>query len=238
VPLSYAQLAAGGSLTWTVVTFIEAPLNISASQFQVEKLRATEAARLGQPFQPEFNGVFDYARRAPGKFGVGRALYAGFLPHILRNAAGGAFHFGAYEYIRRETAKSRGVRVEDVGLLTNLLAGGAGGFLYWSLTYPLDVVKSAIQADRMGEGRKYFGTVDTFRKLWAEGGAARFTRGFSACIARSVPANAVLLTTAFRVKELGNAWLAPQAAPASSPSAAAPAPALATRLNAADSSDS
>lgn len=48
---------------------------------------------------------------------------------------------------------------------------------------------------------------DAFKKLWAEGGVERFSRGFSACIYRSVPANAVLLTTASRVKEIGYEWL-------------------------------
>lgn len=37
-------------------------------------------------------------------------------------------------------------------------------------------------------------------------GTSRFTRGLSACILRAVPANAVLLTTAFRVKEVGYAY--------------------------------
>jgi solute carrier family 25 carnitine/acylcarnitine transporter 20/29 len=55
--------------------------------------------------------------------------------------------------------------------------------------------------------RKYRNMGDAFRKLWAEGGTERFSRGFTACVLRSVPANAVLLTTAFRVKEIGYAWL-------------------------------
>ncbi len=68
------------------------------------------------------------------------------------------------------------------------------------------MVKSALQGDALDPaGRRYRGPADAARKLWAEGGAARFTRGLSACLLRSVPASAVLLTTAFRVKEIGYA---------------------------------
>ena len=56
--------------------------------------------------------------------------------------------------------------------------------------------------------RKYRGMRDAFRKLWAEGGVGRFSRGFVPCVLRAVPGSAALLTTAIRVKEVGEVWLA------------------------------
>jgi solute carrier family 25 carnitine/acylcarnitine transporter 20/29 len=38
--------------------------------------------------------------------------------------------------------------------------------------------------------------------LWAEGGVSRFYRGFSPCIMRAAPANAVMLFTVDRVSHM------------------------------------
>lgn len=202
-PLSYAQYGVGGALTWGVCTLIECPLNVASSQMQVAFMRQKADAA----FVPEFRTVAAYARGAPAKYGL-RALYAGVAPHLARNVFGGFFHFGAFEASRRTWAAHRGVAVGDIGLLANMAAGSLGGVLFWTCTYPADVLKSALQGDALNpEGRRYHGTMDAARKLWAEGGAARFTRGYSACLLRAVPANAVMLTTAFRVKELGYEWM-------------------------------
>jgi solute carrier family 25 carnitine/acylcarnitine transporter 20/29 len=203
-PLTYAQYGLGGAVTWGVCTLIECPLQLASSQMQVQIL----AQKANPAFVPEFKSVFNYAAAAPRKYGIGTALYTGILPHLVRNVCGGFFHFGAFEALRREYAARQGVAVTDIGLAANMVAGSVGGVLFWTLTYPADVVKSALQGDAINPAaRKYAGAADAVRKLWAEGGAARFTRGFSACLLRAVPANAVLLTTAIRVKEVGYAWV-------------------------------
>eukprot|EP00960_Hanusia_phi_P067723 766685-Hanusia_phi.AAC.2 len=198
---SYLMFGVGGSFAWAVGALIECPLQLASSQMQVQIVKA----KSNPAYTAEFTGVLNYISRAPSKYGVG-ALYTGMVPHMCRNVAGGFFHFGSFEYLRREYARRKGVPVTEVGLTVNMLAGSVGGFLYWSLTYPVDVVKSAMQGDSL-ENKKYNGMTDTFSKLWKEGGAMRFTRGLSACLLRSIPANAVLLTTAFRVKEIGYKWV-------------------------------
>jgi hypothetical protein len=42
----------------------------------------------------------------------------------------------------------------------------------------------------------------TLQALWAEGGVSRFYRGFSPCIMRAAPANAVMLYTVDKVSHL------------------------------------
>ena len=90
----------------------------------------------------------------------------------------------------------------------NMFAGSMGGLAYWTITYPIDVVKSSMQSDSPNPAqRKYKGVVDAFTQLYKEGGLTRFTRGYSACVLRALPANAVLLTTATKIKEIGYGWL-------------------------------
>ena len=66
--------------------------------------------------------------------------------------------------------------------------------------FPVDVIKSAIQSDSVTPAeRKYRGVLDAARALWAEGGAARFYRGFTPCLLRAVPANGIMLLTVDKV---------------------------------------
>lgn len=91
-------------------------------------------------FKPEYRGVFQYALGAPAKYGT-RALFNGLIPHLVRNSVGGFCHFGAFEYIRREVAIRNKQNVANVGLGVNLFAGSVGGVLFWTVTYPVDVLK-------------------------------------------------------------------------------------------------
>lgn len=62
---------------------------------------------------------------------------------------------------------------------------------YWTLSYPLDIIKSAIQADSINPSeRRYKGFLQTATTLWKEGGMKRYTAGLTPCLARSFPANA------------------------------------------------
>jgi len=59
------------------------------------------------------------------------------------------------------------------------------------LTYPLDVVKSTMQADAVEPSKRQYRTIlDTFGKLYAENGTKAFFKGITPCLLRSVPANA------------------------------------------------
>jgi solute carrier family 25 carnitine/acylcarnitine transporter 20/29 len=65
------------------------------------------------------------------------------------------------------------------------------------------VIKSAMMTDSIDPAQRRFPSIpSTARSLWAEGGLARFYRGFSPCILRAAPANAVMLFTVDRMLHL------------------------------------
>jgi solute carrier family 25 carnitine/acylcarnitine transporter 20/29 len=73
-----------------------------------------------------------------------------------------------------------------------LHTGGLAGFFYWAPFYPIDVVKSALMGDSHLAGqRKYSGTLDAVKKLYAANGIKGFYRGFVPCLARAFPANGI-----------------------------------------------
>lgn len=64
-------------------------------------------------------------------------------------------YFATYEALTQHSPEE-----EAVGTAAMLFAGGLTGTISWALTYPLDVIKTRLQAD----GVKYSGVVDCLRK--------------------------------------------------------------------------
>ena len=104
----------------------------------------------------------------------------------------------------REAFIPEGGTVRDVPYRGHLFAGSAAGFMYWVFTYPTDVIKSTMQSDDSDRGkRRYRNIGDCVKKLYMEeGGWRRFYRGYTPCMMRSVPANAVLFTVVEKVRQL------------------------------------
>ena len=84
-----------------------------------------------------------------------------------------------------------------------MFAGGFGGFLYWSLFYPVDVIKSAMMTDSINQAeRQYKGFLDAAKKLHAQGGTRRLYAGLVPCLLRASPANAGMLFTVDKIKQM------------------------------------
>lgn len=83
-------------------------------------------------------------------------------------------------------------------LWVSSLAGGLAGSMCWATIYPLDVVKSRIQAGTLKTTNPFAAIVQVYR---AEG-FAPFRRGLGVTMLRSAPNNAVV----FSVYELSRRW--------------------------------
>jgi len=112
---------------------------------------------------------------------------------------------GVYELLR-DIQTAPGASVNDLSLSRQFMCGGSAGVTYWSLSYPIDVIKSSLQSDELERSRrKYHGIVDCARKLYRdEGGWRRFYRGFSPCMLRAIPANATMLIVLENTRQLLN----------------------------------
>ncbi|DBA01724.1 TPA: LOW QUALITY PROTEIN: hypothetical protein N0F65_010134 [Lagenidium giganteum] len=136
------------------------------------------------------------ARDVLQKSGV-RGLYRGFLPMAKREMVGNTVYFMSYEatkhYLHRRV-------VDDVPGLTAeqkrmrsfqsiAMAGGTAGSIYWVMAFPLDTIKSVMQADNLDNPR-YRGIIDCYQKLFREGGIARFYRGMAPTLAPAFVVNA------------------------------------------------
>lgn len=113
--------------------------------------------------------------------GLRKGVFRGFGTTLMREAPSYGVYFATYEFLTRSPPEGGPISTWRV-----LLAGGLAGTASWVVSYPIDVVKSRIQADT-----RYSGPIDCFRKsVRCEGYSCMF-RGLNSTIIRAFPTNAV-----------------------------------------------
>ena len=114
-------------------------------------------------------------------------LYRGFFTTYLRDMIGDTFYFTTYQavpsYVLGKSDLNEGKSFFEI-----VLSGGLAGMAFWTFTYPIDLLKSRIQADSL-VNPKYKGTYDCFVKTLNEEGYKTFTRGYLSCLLRAFPVN-------------------------------------------------
>ena len=112
-------------------------------------------------------------------------LWKGFVATVMLRPIGLPWYFGGYhtvcEYFQRE-----GGTVSPPRPAVAMLGGAVGGTCYWTANYPMDVIKT-----RMQTSKTKVTVVEAIRSVYMTHGARGFYRGFSVCVARAAPANAV-----------------------------------------------
>ncbi|EQC28591.1 hypothetical protein SDRG_13667 [Saprolegnia diclina VS20] len=171
-------LTAAASCTGLVEAMLYTPFEITMIRMQTQA--TSQVTTLQQ------------ARQIFASYGLRNGLYRGFVPTCYREMIGNTSYFFTYE-------KAKGVLQSQTILrrpLTDLevygYSGAVAGLMYWCISFPLDTIKSVIQADALDPRvRKYRGFHDCVLKLYAEDGVRRFFRGLSPCLVRAMPVNAV-----------------------------------------------
>lgn len=146
-------------------------------------------------YVPKFRTMAEVARASIRINGIA-GPYQGFAATLMRNFPAASVYFGTFEYLKIKFAEQEGCSVNEISNWKLLFSGGFGGVVYWSCFYPIDVIKSAMMTDSLVRSERQYPTViQTASKLYQEGGIARFYKGISPCLLRSMPANALMLFT-------------------------------------------
>eukprot|EP00042_Codosiga_hollandica_P023607 m.94593 g.94593 ORF g.94593 m.94593 type:complete len:290 (-) comp51257_c0_seq1:843-1712(-) len=199
-PFQYFQ---AGFIAQAFGAFIEGPVDFYKTQIQIQLTRVRENPK----YVPEFKTVREAARVITGTNGVIGGSYQAFGVTLLRNVLAGGSYLASFETMRLYRSEALGVKVKDLPLFETFMCGGLSGLFYWVPYFPIDVVKSSMQADHYDKSRRtYKGYADCIRQIYASSGIKGFYKGFAPCIARSFPANAALLVTVFQLKNLGIPW--------------------------------
>ncbi|XP_064195459.1 mitochondrial basic amino acids transporter-like isoform X1 [Anguilla rostrata] len=121
-----------------------------------------------------------------------RGINRGMVTTFIRETPGFGVYFLAYDVLTR----SLGCEPDDPYLIPKLLfAGGMSGIASWLSTYPVDVIKSRLQADGVGGVNQYSGIGDCVRQSMQREGWRVFTRGLTSTLLRAFPVNAATFAT-------------------------------------------
>ncbi|XP_062121384.1 mitochondrial basic amino acids transporter [Drosophila sulfurigaster albostrigata] len=111
-----------------------------------------------------------------------RGCFKGFTATILRDIPGFSSYFVSYEFLMQCN--------QTPGVFYTLMAGGFAGVASWLACYPVDVIKTHLQADALGKHAKYNGFVDCAVKSYEREGYMFFFRGLNSTLIRAFPMNA------------------------------------------------
>ncbi|TNM95345.1 hypothetical protein fugu_016428 [Takifugu bimaculatus] len=121
-----------------------------------------------------------------------RGINRGMVTTLMRETPGFGVYFLAYDLLTR----SLGCEPEDPYMIPKLLfAGGMSGIASWISTYPVDVIKSRLQADGVGGVNRYSGIMDCVRQSLRKEGWRVFSRGLVSTLLRAFPVNAATFAT-------------------------------------------
>jgi hypothetical protein len=137
----------------------------------------------------KFRGTFRTAATLAREHGVIRGWFTGTGATVAREVPQCAVYFLTYDHIRLACERVAGPEYGTAGIV---LAGGSAGIVQWVVTYPLDVVKSKIQAFPPGT---YRGMWDCAVKSAKAEGPLVFFRGIEMALLRAFPLHASIFLT-------------------------------------------
>lgn len=178
----WASGVAAGALQSTIA----GPMELAKIRMQMEGVGEIEKSKY-----KNYNGSINALQKVFRTEGVS-GLYRGFSATFLRDSPAFGVYFVTYEASCRQFAKLNEYGYVGIGQL--LIAGGLGGVASWCATYPLDVVKSRLQADGINSISKYSGVVDVMKQTYSEEGVRGFYRGLGITLIRAFPVNAATFT--------------------------------------------
>lgn len=203
-PPSYASVALAGVGTGALQTLILSPVELVKIRLQLEAA--------GHKHGRHRRGPVEMARDILRREGL-RGVYRGLTVTALRDAPAHGVYFWTYERARERLhpgCRRQDAAGEDEGLGTMLVSGGLAGVASWVCCYPLDVVKSRLQAQGASAAApRYRGVVDCFRRSVREEGFPVLWRGLGTAVARAFVVNGAI----FSAYELALRFLASGSGP-------------------------
>lgn len=117
-----------------------------------------------------------------------RGLFRGLTVTVVREMPSYFCFFGTYEAVRDALTPVGRTRA-DCGPVATTAAGAVAGMFLWSVTFPVDVVKSRIQ---LNDAMPAHGWAACMLHVYRAEGLAALYSGLAPTLVRCVPSSAVL----------------------------------------------
>jgi len=135
----------------------------------------------------EYKNSIDASKQIYKKYGL-KGIYKGGCISTIREMYAFGIYFGTYELGLRSFLTGTNNR-NDLGPVQVILAGSLAGYVVWFAEYPLDLIKTKLQADSFVQP-KFKSSVDCAIQTYQSAGVIGFYRGLLPCMLRAGPVNA------------------------------------------------
>ncbi|GAB4842181.1 Mitochondrial arginine transporter bac2 [Ancistrocladus abbreviatus] len=182
-PPSYKGVALGGFGTGALQSLLLTPVELIKIRLQLQQKTHFR--------NDSETGPINVAKNIYRTEGI-RGLYRGLAITVLRDAPAHGLYFWTYEYMRERLHPGCRKSGQE-SVRTMLVAGGLAGVASWISCYPLDVVKTRLQAQTTSS-MKYTGIIDCFRKSIKHDGYAVLWRGLGTAVVRAFVVNGAIFS--------------------------------------------
>jgi len=175
--LTFAQGCIAGTAAGVTGSFVYGPVDLVKVRVQMSKERGDKRKKPTQIIKEIYksDGIWGFTR------GLGTT--------IIREVPSMSAYFGIYNSLKQAVTRSDGT----ISLFGQIIAGGTAGATAWACVYPVDVVKTRMQATSQFNSVRACVT-----SMIQNEGIFSFFQGLTPCLMRSFPVNA----TIFLVYEL------------------------------------
>lgn len=177
-----------GALTGLSQAVVTAPVELAKIKLQIQGTGCLQTNA-----QRKYRGPIQTILQIRKDSGV-TGCFRGLLGVIIRDTPATAIYFGSFAYLN-SLCIPEGGDINSLHAATLLFTGGFAGMLSWASLYPLDVVKTRIQAEGMKPHGRYSSYIDCALVSFKEEGYHWMTRGFGATMLRAFPVNAAIFST-------------------------------------------
>lgn len=119
-----------------------------------------------------------------------RAFYRGLLPSLLGMIPYAGIDLAAYESLKNMSQQWLPEEHEP-GPLIQLCCGMISGALGATCVYPLQLVRTRLQAQQMNSAKRYKGMIDVFQRTYKEEGFRAFYKGLLPNLLKVIPAASI-----------------------------------------------
>ena len=171
-----------GSFTGIVSSIILCPTELVKIKMQTQNNEAKTAYR----------SSFHAARSILANHGI-QGLYRGFVATSVRQGIGFGVYFSSYDRLKCHLKYQLGA---EHSWLPSILAGGIAGSLSWAVIYPIDLIKSRIQALSLSTiSKSKLSIWKVAENTLRQQGWQSLYRGLGITLFRAFPVNAIILPT-------------------------------------------
>lgn len=156
----------------------------------IEHVRIRLQTQTGSGESATYKGPLDCIKQLRTK----RALLRGFGTTAIRESHGCGIYFLTYEALIAHQIHKGTARV-DVPPWKLCAFGAISGTSLWLMVFPIDVIKSVMQTDRLENPKFGKNMVAVAKNMYKEYGIKSFFKGFGPIMVRAAPANAATFAT-------------------------------------------